>query len=197
MPTIDLTFPHTWTAEILPQRPLILPKRQFVYPRHAEEVERGALELRVNPADAEPFLATCALGFADPAAPTGLWSCPNPQWLCAVSGGYAYLVNTASPEQFTQVEYRPVLEVRALAEHKLLLFTGHHSLLAWGAQGQAWQTARLSWEGVQITRIEGDELHGIGWDLLTDSDLPFTVDLRTGAHYGESRSSGADRRSAR
>jgi hypothetical protein len=187
MPTIDLTFPHTWTVEVLPQRPLILPKRQFVYPRHAEEVERGALELLVRPADAEPFLATCALGFADPAAPTGLWSCPDPAWLCAVSGGYAYLVNTASPEHFTQVEYRPVLEVRALPKHQLLLFTGHHSLLAWGAQGQAWQSARLSWEGVQITGIEGDELHGIGWDLLTDSDLPFTLDLRTGARAGESR----------
>jgi hypothetical protein len=184
MPTIDLTFPHTWTAEVLPQRPLILPKRQFVYPRHAEEVERGALELLVHPADAEPFLATCALGFADPAAPTGLWNCPDPAWLCAVAGGYAYLVNTASPEQFTQVEYRPVLEVRALPEHRLLLFTGHHSLLAWGAQGQAWQTARLSWEGVQITGIKGDELHGIGWDLLTDSDLPFTIDLRTGTRVG-------------
>ena len=44
-PAIDLTFSHTWSAEILPQRPLILPKGQFVYPRQAEEVERGALEV--------------------------------------------------------------------------------------------------------------------------------------------------------
>ena len=113
-PAIDLAFSHTWSAEILPQRPLILPKEQFVYPRQAEEVERGALEVMVQPANAEPFLATCALGFADPAAPTGLWSSPSPDWLCAVSGGYAYLINTVAPEQFEQVEYRPVLEVRRL-----------------------------------------------------------------------------------
>ena len=181
-PRLDLTFPHTWTAEILPQRPLILPRRQFVYPRHAEEVERGALEVLVHPADADPFLATCALGFADPAAPTGVWSCPNPAWMCAVSGGYAYLVNTAEPEQFEQVEYRPVLEVRPLRERGLLLFVGHYSLLAWGADGNAWQTARLSWEGVEITRIDGDLLHGMGWDLRTDREVPFTVNLRSGAH---------------
>jgi hypothetical protein len=181
-PRLDLTFPHTWTADILPQRPLILPRRQFVYPRHAEEVERGALEVLVHPADADPFLATCALGFADPAAPTGVWSCPNPAWMCAVSGGYAYLVNTAEPEQFEQVEYRPVLEVRPLREWGLLLFVGHYSLLAWGADGNAWQTARLSWEGVEITRIDGDLLHGMGWDLRTDREVPFTVNLRSGAH---------------
>ncbi|MBB6145804.1 hypothetical protein HNQ77_003765 [Silvibacterium bohemicum] len=173
-------FPHHWTAEILPQRPLILPKRQFVYPRQAEEVERGALEVLVRPAEGEPFLATCALGFADPAAPSGIWSCPNPEWVCAVSGGYAYLIDTTLPEHFAQIEYRPVLEVRGLPEQRLLLFVGHHSLLAWGEHGKAWQTTRLSSEGVTVTDIEGDVLRGMGWDLMSDADVPFAIDLRTG-----------------
>jgi hypothetical protein len=177
-----LTFPHTWTAEILPVRPLILPRKQYVYPRDAEEIERGALEIMVRPEQGEPFLATCALGFADSAAPSGIWSCPDPTRLCAVSGGYAYLIDTTDPARFEQVEYRPVLEVRALPEQELLLFAGHHSLLAWGASGKLWQTERLSWEGVTITRIDGDSLYGTGWDLRTDSGLPFVVDLRTGAH---------------
>src|SRR6185312_9720050 len=43
MATVDLTFAHDWTAEILPTRPYKLPRRMFVYPRYAEEVERGAL----------------------------------------------------------------------------------------------------------------------------------------------------------
>jgi hypothetical protein len=180
MAAVDLTFPHTWAAEILPQRPLILPKRQFVYPRQAEEVERGAMEVLVRPAVGEPFLATCALGFADPAAPSGVWSCPHPDWLCAVSGGYVYMIDTTAPERFTQVEYRPVLEIRALLEQQLLLFAGHHSLLAWGTEGMAWQTVRLSSEGVTITGVEADALHGVGWDLRSDSDVPFVIDLRTG-----------------
>lgn len=182
MATVDFTFEHEWTAEILAARPLILPRRQFVYPRHAEEVERGALELMVRPSDAEAFLGTFALGFSDPTAPTGVWSCPDAKWMCAVSGGYAYLVNTTKPEEFAQVEFRPVLEVRALREQRLLLFAGHHALLAWGADGKAWQTGRLSWEGVKITAIEGRWLHGVGWDMRTDKDVPFRVDLETGKH---------------
>jgi hypothetical protein len=180
-PTIDLTFPQAWSAEILPRRPLILPTRQFVYPRHAEDIERGALEVMIRPIDAEPFLATFALGFAGSAAPTGIWNCPNPTWLCAVAGGYAYLVNTSQPEQFECIEYRPVLLVRALPSHRLLIFAGHHSFLAWGANGKCWQTERLSSEGVEITRIDGDRLEGTGWDLITDQEVPFAIDLATGA----------------
>jgi hypothetical protein len=177
---VDFTFPHPWSAEVLKARPLILPRRQFVYPKHAEEVERGALEVLVRPPAEEAFLATCALGFADPGAPSGVWSCPHPNWLCAVSGGYAYLIDTTAPKQFSQISYRPVLAVRALPAQGLLLFVGHHSLLAWGREGQAWQTARLSSEGITITRVEGDLLHGLGWDLRSDADVPFVVDLRTG-----------------
>ncbi len=180
MATIDLTFPHDWTAEILAERPLILPRQRFIYPKYAEEVERGALEVIVRPTGVEVFLGTFALGFADPAAPTGVWSCPDPQWMCAVAGGYAYIVNTRHPEEFVQVEYRPVLEIRALPERRLLLFAGHHALTAWGARGKAWETARLSWEGVQITDIEGRWLRGAGWDMRTDKDVPFRVDLETG-----------------
>jgi hypothetical protein len=204
-PIFDGSFPHSWTAEILPNRPIILPTRHYIYPDAVEEVERGALEVMVQPATGEPFLATCALGFRDPAAPTGVWSCPDPDWICAVSGGYAYLIDSKNPERFTMLRYRPVLNVlhylsdfidsssdnldkTSDQQHtfydKLLLFVGHHSILAWGRDGEAWESDRLSWEGItslQIeVRIEGAILRGDGWDLRTDKDLPFALDMNTG-----------------
>jgi hypothetical protein len=180
-PTVDLTFPRNWRAEILAARPLILPTRHFVYPLDAEEVERGALEILIRPYASElPFLATCALGFRDAIVPTGLWSGPNPDEICAVSGGYAYMIDTSAPERFTMIPFRPVLEVRALAAQGLLLFVGHHSLLAWGTTGQAWQSEKLSDEGITITAIEGSRLHGLGWNMMADKETPFVLDLRTG-----------------
>ncbi|HZU09338.1 MAG TPA: hypothetical protein VFA02_05495 [Pseudacidobacterium sp.] len=181
---LEVSFSHSWTVKVLKERPLIAPARQFVYPRQAEEVERGALELLIQPADGAKFLATCAAGFADPSAPTGVWSCPHPDWLCAVSGGYAYLIHTLQPETWQMVPYRPVLGIRALPAQQLLLFIGHHSILAWGREGLAWQSERLSWEGVQVTGIVDDALHGLGWDLMTDKDVPFALDLRTGKRIG-------------
>ena len=174
-------FTHDWRVEILPARPLILPRRHFTYPREAEEVERGALELLIDPGEGtEPFLATCALGFADPIVPTGAWSAPNPNEICAVSGGYAYLIDTAAPERFAMVPYRPVLQVRAVERLALLLFVGHRSILAWGKSGRAWESPRLSDEGLTVSSIEGETLRGLGWQMMTDKEAPFALDLKTG-----------------
>lgn len=182
-PILDFTFPCTWKAEILPARPMILPPRHFIYPRDVEEVERGALEVQVRTDEpgASPFLATCALGFRDPVVPTGVWSPPNPQEMCAVAGGYAYIIDTASPDRFTMVPYRPVLKVRPIYDQGLLLFVGHRTILAWGPAGVAWETKKLSDEGVKITRIDGGLLQGLGWNLMTDRETPFTLDLQSGA----------------
>jgi hypothetical protein len=186
-PIVDFSFPHRWQAEILTARPLILPPRRFVYPQAAEEVERGALEVVIRPdvSDAQPFLATCALGFRDPAVPTGLWSTPKPEEICAVAGGYAYLIDTTAPERFTMIPYRPVLEVRPLVPEGLLLFVGHHSILAWGRDGKAWESDKLSDEGVTIAGIDSGILHGTGWDMKTDRERPFVLDLRNGTRWSD------------
>ena len=110
----------------------------------------------------------------------GIWSAPNPHEICAVSGGYAYIIDTTSPERFTMIPYRPVLEIRPLTEESNLLFVGHHSILAWGAGGQAWQSEKLSDEGVTITAIGDGMLRGLGWEMMTDKETSFALDLRTG-----------------
>ena len=68
--------------------------------------------MMVQPGDGGTFLATCALGFTDPAMPTGVFACPNADEMCAVAGGYAYVIDTAQPEQSTHIALKPVVEVR-------------------------------------------------------------------------------------
>jgi hypothetical protein len=181
-------FEHNWSVEVLKAAPMIAPARQFTYPLQIageeDAMARGALQLMVRPAAGGSFLATCALGFVDPSMPTGVFACPNPQELCAVAGGYAYVIDTARPERSTHIALKPVAEVRVLVPQRLLLFVGFHSIVAWGPEGMAWETQRLSWEGVRVTEVVDDALHGFGWNLMTDRDAPFTVDLRTGEHQG-------------
>ena len=180
-PVVDLTFPHAWQAEILTARPVILPARHFVYPHNVEEVERGALEVMVRPeAPNEPFLATCALGFRDPVVPTGIWSTPNRHEICAVSGGYAYIIDSRSPERFTMLSYRPVLQIMPALAEEFLLFVGNRDILAWGARGEAWQSPKLSDEGIAIREIQNGRLLGTGWNMMTDKEAIFSLELRTG-----------------
>ena len=183
-----LEFSQNWSAEILKSPPLIAPARQFIYPQQIageeDALARGALRLMVRPATSGTFLATCALGFTDPAMPTGVFACPNASQMCAVAGGYAYVIDTEQPERCIHIALKPVVEVRELVPQGLLLFVGFHSMVAWGPNGFAWESARLSWEGVRITHIDDNNLHGVGWNLMTDKEVAFSLDLLTGQHQG-------------
>lgn len=183
---IHAPFPHAWTAEVLHSRPLILPPRHFTYPAQVEEVERGALEVMISPRNGDSFLATFALGFRDPIVPTGLWSAPNPEEICALSGGYAYIISVHQPERFVMLSMRPVLAVHAAPEAALLLFVGHRDILAWGAHGKAWHAESVSSEGISIDALTATTIRGTGWEICTDQEFSFTLDLATGQRIGDS-----------
>lgn len=181
---LHLDFPHTWRAQILRSPPLIVPARAFTYPLkiagEEDALARGAILLEVHPQSGGNFLATCALGFEGEGPLSGAWSCPNPEEICAVAGGYAYLIDMREPERCTHLALRPVVEVRAVVDHALLLFVGFHSITAWGGEGLAWQAPRISWEGITLGEVDGDTLHGMAWDLPSDKEVPFALDLRSG-----------------
>ena len=186
--TTNLTFPANWSAEILSAPPLIAPARQFTWPQRVageeDALARGALLLMVKPASGGNFLATCALGFRAPTALSGIWSCPRPDDILAVAGGYAYLADTLAPDRPAFLTPKPVVQVLPAPEANLLLLAGFHTIAAIGPTGLLWETARLTWEGLTLNGIRDNQLHGLGWDMRTDREFPFTVDLATGQHTG-------------
>ena len=102
LPFIDFSFPHRWQAEILPARPAILPARHFTYPRDAEEVERGALEVLIRPrADSEEGAPEPALGLSKGPSPLGTGETSTAR-TCALASS-ARLVNfKAEPKTHRQ-----------------------------------------------------------------------------------------------
>jgi hypothetical protein len=182
------SFLHTWTAEVLSHPPLIAPARQFVYPQRVpgedDALARGALLVNVKPAAGGTFLATCALGFRDPSLPSGIFSCPRADDLLAVAGGYAYLIDTLAPETCLHMPLRPVTQVLPAHEAGLILLAGFHTVAALDAKGMRWETARLSWEGVTLGKIDDGKLHGAGWNMNTNREVPFSIDLAIGEHEG-------------
>jgi hypothetical protein len=181
-------FAQSWSARILAAPPLIAPARQFVYPLYVpgeeDAMARGALLLDVKPAAAPNFLATCALGFREPSLPTGVFACPRADDLLAVAGGYAYLIDAAEPTRCLHLPLRPVTAVLPAAQAGVLLLAGFHHVAAIDANGLRWHSARLSWEGVTMTEVRNGQLHGTGWNMHTDREVPFALDLETGKHTG-------------
>ena len=162
-------------------------EKLYQFPAQIEEQDRTGVYARVIPKNAPPWVGFFALGFDSEQVANGIYSCPDPDSLCVAVGGYVYIVNAADPSTWVQVEQRPVIEVRALPELKLLLFTGFTSITAFGETGRLWTTEKLSWEGITVTEINAQTLNGNGWDALADQEVPFEVDLLTGQSHGGAR----------
>jgi hypothetical protein len=185
---VDFVFPRNYEVKILASAPLAHPaEKLYHYPTELEEHDRTGAYLRVAPRDGVTWAGFFALGFESDQVISAVCSCPDADSLCVVVGGYAYVVKTTDPTEWLRIEQRPVIEMRTLPEQGLLLFTGFTTISALGRTGLAWITERLSWEGISITEISGQTLRGVGWDALTDMQVPFEVDLQTGRHTGGTR----------
>lgn len=185
---VHYVFPHNYQVKVLDSYALVHPAEKLhQYPAVLEEGDRTGVYLRVTREKPESWIGFFAQGFDSQEVACGVFSCPDPDWLCAVASGYAYLVDAADPQRWIQVEQRPVVEVRAVPELKLLLFTGFTSITILGESQRIWTTERLSWEGISISGIQGPCLHGMGWDAIADKEVPFELDLITGKSKGGAR----------
>lgn len=186
--SVQYSFPHNYEIKLLESYSLVHPaERLYQYPGVLEEGDRAGLYLRVTAKESEPWIGFFAQGFDSAEVAHSIFSCPDPDWLCVVASGYAYVVDVGNPQRWMQIEQRPVVEVRAVPELKLLLFVGFTSITALGESQKLWTSERLSWEGVSITSVEGARLQGTGWDAIADKEVPFEVDLLTGKSQGGAR----------
>jgi hypothetical protein len=184
----EFAFPHQYEVKVLEQAPPVHPlEKLHHFPLELEEGDRAGAYVRVIPEHGPAWRGFFALGFDTPQAINCVSSCPNAHQLCVIAGGYAYVVNAADPAQWLQIEQRPVTQSLSLTRQGLLLFIGFTSITALGAAGVAWTTGKLSWEGVRTAEIGAQELHGFGWDAISDKEVAFTVDLATGKHTGGAR----------
>ncbi len=172
-----------WSARILPGPPLIAPTRAFTFPYNVageeDALARGALWIDVRSPTHGNFLAQCALGFATGGVAHGLWHLGDR--LLAVAGGYAYAIDIASPQATTLLPLRPVVEVLPTPNGATL--AGYHAVLVVDGT-DTWQSPPVSWEGVTLTTCDGSTLHGVGWDMTTDEEVPFTLDLHARTLHG-------------
>lgn len=184
----DFTFPHNYEARMLDGPPPIHPlEKLYHFPVELEEGDRAGTYVRIVPAKGLAWSGFFALGFASDQVVSAICACPDPDSVCVVAGGYSYVVKVTDPTEWLQVEQRPVVDLRVVFPLGLILFAGFTSITAVGTSGIAWQTERLSWEGIRFTGIEVDKLHGFGWDVVSDKEVAFEVDLKTGKHSGGAR----------
>ncbi len=109
---------------------------------------------------------------------------PDPRLLCIVAKGEGYLVSASSPTSWDRVQVIPIIDVRPIRTHEIIVFADFTRLVAYGQAGIKWQTKRLSWDNLKITDVTDTSIKGEFWDIRSEEMAGFVVDLATGTHQG-------------
>lgn len=116
-----------------------------------------------------------------------LFATPDPWTLCVVARGTAYLGDVRNPSSYYEVsEVRgSVIEVIPLPDVGILLLSTGEEIIAIDEKGVRWFTPRIAVDGI---RVDGHDLRCL-WGAVDYewNPEPFSIELATGKHEGQSR----------
>lgn len=181
--TIDNPFPSLFEFRILTEIGSGDTRRMF-FPGAVKSGGHDGINVRIVPHEGEAWVGTFASGRFGNKAITGVFATPNPSKLCVVAGGQAYVVDVTNPKAHEEISLVPIIAVRSSEKYRLLIFANHTELLAIGDNGIAWRTERLSWDGLKLTAMDDENIRGVFWDIQSESERSFIVNLADGTHVG-------------
>jgi hypothetical protein len=187
---LDLALPHAFEVRIQTGMGGLIALNQHYFPEKFEEGEADYFRLVVRPEGASEWTGVFYAGYEPGNVVSGVFATADPEQLCVLSRGRAYLVKVSHPREFRVVqECLPV--VWAARFEDLLLLADFTHVVAVGREGLVWESSRLTWDGLTDLELQGAMLKGKGWDAIQDKEHPFELDLRTGKHTGGAWHQGA------
>ena len=133
--------------------------------------------VRFEPRSASPWVGNFRRG---PSRVDSVLSFENGSSLLVVAGGAVYQVD---PERSGPVSEAAccVTDIVEVPARGCFVFGWNHvALSCWGPDGLAWQTRRVSWDGLRKLRVDGDFVRGEGWSAPDNSWVRFEAELLTG-----------------
>ena len=186
---LHMAFPHNYEAELLqefPGFPSAGTAQRFYFPGGVEAGGRDGLIVRVVPELGNAWVGIFAFGKESRRGVSGLYTCPQSDWICVVASGQGYWVNVHDPTDTELVPLTPILGVLPVPSEGLLAFYDFTRLIALGVGGVAWKTPSLSWDGLEEVRAIGGVICGKAWDSPREQWVAFEVELDSGSYCGGS-----------
>lgn len=179
---IDFTFPHSYEVQELHELPATgkIDVPLLYIPEPKTRGEHDGLWLTFRSSNGESWVGVFAFGNSSPSAVSRVISTPDPEAVCIVSRGAAYLVRPSEPNAWHQVRVSPIIDVRILPEHRVLLLAGFTKLIACGNRGVLWESSNLCGDELKILRVTSEAVEGSGYDPAKAGEARFAVDIKTG-----------------
>jgi hypothetical protein len=175
---LDTTFAGAFKLEAC--EPADAPRdRTFWYPGERRSDEQNGLLVRVEPDTGDRWVGVFADGQFPATARSWAIALPDRQSFAVVSNGDGYIVRADDPSRWETIGYGVSQPPVVIPQMNLVLFPWFTSIVAWGPDGQAWETDTTIYDDLEIKAVIGSRL------LITGSEPPgttrsYTVDLHTG-----------------
>ncbi len=182
-PDSDFTFPHTYQVEDRFELPgsgeSEIPTIYIPAPHN--RTEHAGVWVTVKSSSGRAWTGVFAFGIA---GISRIMSSPDPDSVIVISKGAAYLVRAENPHGAEQLPIVPVMDVRVIAEHQLVVFASFSDLSAYGPEGLRWESCRLCADDLKILSVDGDTIRASGYDPGGSTGIiNFCVDTRTGEDH--------------
>jgi hypothetical protein len=180
---IDLSTAHSYKVEELAELPgsggfnISL----LYIPQPKNRPEHNGLWLKLTPATGKSWIGVFAFLFESPRSFSRVVSTLDADRVCVISRSAGYIVKVNEPGIWERVAV-PVLDVRLLPEHQLLVLSGYTELVAYGKNGLAWCSPQLCWDELKIVNVTHNTIEGTGYDPTNslNRESRFAVDIGTG-----------------
>lgn len=156
------------------------------FPNEGSGVRRDGVMVKFLPNIGEPWIGIFAFGNMLPSGECGVYPGPGRNQLTVLAKGNAYIVSFNNPTSFIYVKSNPVIHVIPVPSRNLILFHDYTEIVAYNENGLMWETARISWDGIEIDKVSDTMIFGKSWDAPNEKYVQFSVDLTDGSHQGGS-----------
>jgi hypothetical protein len=104
---------------------------------------------------------------------------PDRRQVIVIAGGEGYFVDPQSRRQ-THGFGGDISFAQYIEGLNLVLIAGRTEVAAFSADGQGWNSERLSWDGLRHLAVSGSILNGEAWSPVSSAWFPFALNLRNG-----------------
>ncbi len=165
---LELRFSHDYDITVPRRlRNSRLPVMEFT--GEATYSKKKPLAFEIIPHDSDAWLGLFTRYGDDSDAVTGVFTTPARNRVCIVSFGQGYIVRVDEPYEWEVIRTVPITAVRDIPSLSLMIFADFTHVSAYGSDGFEWETARLAYDGIRLTRVTEEAIEGMAWSAPLES----------------------------
>lgn len=160
---------------------------QIIYiPNEGPGVGRDGVMVKFSPSNGASWIGIFAFGDMLPGGECKVYPGPGEKRLTILAKGEAYIVSPDDSSSFIHVKSCPAVRAIPVPNWNLMLFHDYTEIVAYNETGLAWETRRISWDGIEVDEVSDDAVTGKSWDAPNEKHVEFRVYLANGSHQGGS-----------